>query len=51
MFDDMTDRDELFKECAACLEGGLLLSKKDSTEIKVALQNAFVNADAKLSDW
>ncbi|KAI4384851.1 hypothetical protein MLD38_002951 [Melastoma candidum] len=42
-------RDELFKECVSCL-GGSLLSKKDSAAIKVALQNAFVNADAKLND-
>lgn len=48
--DDTSDRDELFKECVLCLEGGSLLSKKDSVAIKVALQNAFSNADTKLCD-
>lgn len=44
-------REELYKECVKALQGGLLLSKKDLTEIEKALQEAFMNADAKLLNW
>ncbi|KAL9436989.1 hypothetical protein AB3S75_022935 [Citrus x aurantiifolia] len=41
-------RDELYKECVAALQGGLLLSGKDFDAIKKALQEAFENVDMKL---
>ncbi|GAV89093.1 PP2C domain-containing protein [Cephalotus follicularis] len=44
-------RDELYKECVAALQGGLLLSGKDFTTIRKALREAFENADAKLIEW
>ncbi|PKI54099.1 hypothetical protein CRG98_025515 [Punica granatum] len=44
-------RDDLFNECLLSLQGGLLLSKKDISAIKEALQEAFVNADSKLLTW
>ncbi|CAI9274159.1 unnamed protein product [Lactuca saligna] len=44
-------REELYKECVKALQGGLLLSKKDTIGIEKALQEAFQNADAKLLNW
>ncbi|KAJ7959367.1 Protein phosphatase 2C [Quillaja saponaria] len=44
-------RDELYKECLAALQGGLLLGGKDFETIKEALQKAFVNADSRLLKW
>lgn len=44
-------RDELYKECVAALQGGLLLSGKDFDAIKKGLQEAFENADMKLLNW
>lgn len=44
-------RDELYKECVAALQDGLLLSGKDFGAIKKALQEAFENADTKLLSW
>ncbi|KAM5557705.1 protein phosphatase 2C 57 [Rosa sericea] len=44
-------RDELYKECCAALQGGLLLSGKDIKAIREALQEAFEKVDAKLLDW
>ncbi|XP_024976263.1 protein phosphatase 2C 57 [Cynara cardunculus var. scolymus] len=44
-------REELYKECVKALQGGILLSKKDLTEIEKALKEAFMNADAKLLNW
>ncbi|KAL2339595.1 hypothetical protein Fmac_007535 [Flemingia macrophylla] len=41
-------RDELYKECVAALQGGLLLVEKDFKAIKGALQEAFLKADMKL---
>ncbi|KAL5736929.1 hypothetical protein ACOSQ2_031717 [Xanthoceras sorbifolium] len=41
-------KDELYKECVAALQGGLLLSGKDLNAVKKALQEAFENADTKL---
>ncbi|KAB1205104.1 Protein phosphatase 2C 57 [Morella rubra] len=41
-------RDELYKECVAALQGGLLLSGKDLKTITEALQEAFAKADMKL---
>ncbi|GAB2221890.1 hypothetical protein Droror1_Dr00013083 [Drosera rotundifolia] len=43
-------RDELFKECFAALEGGMLLSAKDFNVARRALQDAFQNVDARLAD-
>ncbi|KAK9071664.1 hypothetical protein SSX86_008093 [Deinandra increscens subsp. villosa] len=44
-------REELYKECVKALQGEQLLNKKDIIGIKNALQEAFENADAKLSNW
>ncbi|XP_031267442.1 protein phosphatase 2C 57-like [Pistacia vera] len=44
-------RDELYKECVAALQGGLLLSGKDYNAIREALEEAFQNADKKLLSW
>ncbi|KAF3794529.1 phosphatase 2C 57 protein [Nymphaea thermarum] len=44
-------RDELYKECSASLQGGLLLKRKDFTTISEAIQTAFANADSKLLNW
>ncbi|KAJ7965319.1 Protein phosphatase 2C [Quillaja saponaria] len=44
-------REELYKECLASLQGGLLLGGKDSKAIKEAFQEAFVNADSRLLNW
>lgn len=44
-------RDELYKECVAALQGGLLLSGRDFKTIKEALQEAFAKADTKLLNW
>ncbi|KAL7003635.1 Serine/threonine-protein phosphatase PP2A catalytic subunit, variant 2 [Sarracenia purpurea var. burkii] len=44
-------RDELYKECVAALQGGLLLSGKDFNSIRTALQGAFETVDAKLLNW
>ncbi|KAF8380001.1 hypothetical protein HHK36_027470 [Tetracentron sinense] len=44
-------RDELYKECVAALQGGLLLSGKDVNAITEALQGAFIKADTKLLNW
>ncbi|KAL9250236.1 phosphatase 2C 57-like protein [Drosera capensis] len=43
-------RDELYKECFAALEGGMLLSAKDFNVVRRALQDAFQNVDARLAD-
>ncbi|KAF9667313.1 hypothetical protein SADUNF_Sadunf15G0009900 [Salix dunnii] len=44
-------RDELYKECVAALQGGLLLNGKDFNAIRKALEEAFESVDAKLLDW
>ncbi|KAH8487665.1 hypothetical protein H0E87_026301 [Populus deltoides] len=44
-------RDELYKECVAALQGGLLLNGKDFNAIRKALEEAFERVDAKLLDW
>lgn len=44
-------RDELYKECVAALQGGLLLSGKDFKAVKKALERAFESVDAKLLNW
>ncbi|XP_031487205.1 probable protein phosphatase 2C 5 isoform X1 [Nymphaea colorata] len=44
-------RDELYKECSASLQGGLLLKRKDFTTLSKAIQTAFANADSKLLNW
>ncbi|XP_047342020.1 protein phosphatase 2C 57 [Impatiens glandulifera] len=44
-------RSELYKECLAALQGGLLLKGKDFNSIEKALKDAFGNVDAKLINW
>uniref|UniRef100_A0A6N2LPP4 protein-serine/threonine phosphatase n=1 Tax=Salix viminalis TaxID=40686 RepID=A0A6N2LPP4_SALVM len=44
-------RDELYKECVAALQGGLLLNGNDFNAIRKALEEAFESVDAKLLDW
>ncbi|KAG0538047.1 hypothetical protein BDA96_03G201600 [Sorghum bicolor] len=44
-------RDELYKECAAALDGGAVLSTKNLDAITVSIQRAFAAVDAKLSTW
>ncbi|XP_058095849.1 protein phosphatase 2C 57 isoform X2 [Magnolia sinica] len=44
-------RDELYKECVTTLQGGSLLSSRDSNTIREAIKKAFANADAKLLNW
>ncbi|KAI5347231.1 PREDICTED: phosphatase [Prunus dulcis] len=44
-------RDELYKECCAALQGGLLLRGNDFKTIREALQETFEKVDAKLLNW
>lgn len=44
-------RDELYKECSAALQGGLLLSQKNFKIIREALEEAFQKADKNLLNW
>lgn len=44
-------RDELYKECAAALDGGSVLSTKNLEAIKDSIQRAFATVDANLSTW
>ncbi|KAH9606488.1 hypothetical protein KSS87_016432 [Heliosperma pusillum] len=44
-------RDELYKECVAALQGGLLLSGKDFEAIKRAIIEAFQSVDSKLLNF
>lgn len=44
-------RDELYKECVAALQGGLLLNGGDFNAVRNALVEAFENADKKLLNW
>lgn len=44
-------RDELYNECAAALQDGLLLCGQDFNAIKKALQDAFEDLDMKLLNW
>ncbi|KAG2598324.1 probable protein phosphatase 2C 5 isoform X2 [Panicum virgatum] len=44
-------RDELYKECAAALDGGTVLSTKNLEAITASIQRAFAAVDAKLSTW
>ncbi|XAR52192.1 Phosphoprotein phosphatase [Bertholletia excelsa] len=44
-------RDELYKECVKALQGGLLLNGKDFNSIRIALEGAFGEVDAKLLNW
>ncbi|XP_068660280.1 probable protein phosphatase 2C 5 [Aristolochia californica] len=44
-------RNELYRECAEALQGGLLLSGRDFSAITEALQKAFANVDTKLLTW
>ncbi|CAN6564724.1 unnamed protein product [Malus baccata var. baccata] len=44
-------RDELYKECCAALQGGLLLRGNDFKAIKEALLETFEKVDSKLLNW
>ncbi|CAO2177060.1 unnamed protein product [Urochloa humidicola] len=44
-------RDELYKECAAVLDGGAVLSSKNLDAITASIQRAFAAVDAKLTTW
>jgi hypothetical protein len=44
-------RDELYKECAAALDGGAVLSTKNLDAITDSIQRAFATVDANLSTW
>ncbi|KAL5222443.1 hypothetical protein ABZP36_027156 [Zizania latifolia] len=44
-------RDELYKECAAALDGGAVLSTKNLEAITDSIQRAFATVDANLSTW
>ncbi|KAL6884625.1 hypothetical protein ACP4OV_010561 [Aristida adscensionis] len=44
-------RDELYKECAAALDGGAVLSTKNLEAITASIQRAFAAVDANLSTW
>ncbi|CAB4271618.1 unnamed protein product [Prunus armeniaca] len=44
-------RNELYKECCAALQGGLLLRGNDFKTIREALQETFEKVDAKLLNW
>jgi protein phosphatase 1A len=47
----LTCRDELYKECAAALDGGAVLSTKNLDAITDSIQRAFATVDANLSTW
>ncbi|XP_044348849.1 probable protein phosphatase 2C 5 isoform X2 [Triticum aestivum] len=44
-------RDELFKECAAALDGGAVLNTKNLEAITDSIRRAFATMDANLSTW
>ncbi|OEL12585.1 putative protein phosphatase 2C 5 [Dichanthelium oligosanthes] len=44
-------QDELYKECAAALDGGAVLSTKNLEAITASIQRAFAAVDANLSTW
>ncbi|RLM92040.1 putative protein phosphatase 2C 5 isoform X2 [Panicum miliaceum] len=44
-------QDELYKECAAALDGGAVLSTKNLEAITASIQRAFAAVDAKLTTW
>jgi protein phosphatase 1A len=44
-------RDELYKGCAAALDGGAVLSTKNLEAITASIQRAFAAVDAKLATW
>ncbi|WVZ70092.1 hypothetical protein U9M48_018788 [Paspalum notatum var. saurae] len=44
-------QDELYKECAAALDGGAVLSTKNLETITASIQRAFATVDARLSTW
>lgn len=44
-------RDELFKECAAALDGGAVLNTKNLEAITDSIRRAFATVDANLSTW
>ncbi|XP_068329990.1 protein phosphatase 2C 57-like [Pyrus communis] len=44
-------RDELYKECCAALQGGLLLRGNDFKAIREALLETFEKVDSKLLNW
>ncbi|PNT72186.1 hypothetical protein BRADI_2g40950v3 [Brachypodium distachyon] len=44
-------RDELYKECAAALDGGAVLNTKNLEAITASIRRAFATVDANLSTW
>ncbi|KAL5227852.1 hypothetical protein ABZP36_016117 [Zizania latifolia] len=44
-------QEELYKECAAALDGGAVLSTKNLEAITDSIQRAFATVDANLSTW
>ncbi|KAM0881077.1 hypothetical protein ACQ4PT_033154 [Festuca glaucescens] len=44
-------RDELYKECAAALDGGAVLNTKNLEVITESIRRAFATVDANLSTW
>jgi protein phosphatase 1A len=44
-------RDELYKECAAALDGGAVLNTKNLEAITESIRRAFATVDANLSTW
>uniref|UniRef100_A0ACD5VR09 Uncharacterized protein n=1 Tax=Avena sativa TaxID=4498 RepID=A0ACD5VR09_AVESA len=44
-------RDELYKECAAALDGGAVLNTKNLEAITELIRRAFATVDANLSTW
>nr|CAB3473280.1 unnamed protein product [Digitaria exilis] len=44
-------QDELYKECAAALDGGAVLSTKNLEAITASIQRAFAAVDSRLSTW
>ncbi|VAH61039.1 unnamed protein product [Triticum turgidum subsp. durum] len=47
----LTGWDELFKECAAALDGGAVLNTKNLEAITDSIRRAFATMDANLSTW
>ncbi|GMH08877.1 hypothetical protein Nepgr_010717 [Nepenthes gracilis] len=44
-------REELYRECVAALQGGMLWSSRDFNSIMRALEKAFKNVDTRLLNW
>lgn len=44
-------RNELYKDCVDCLEGGTLLEEGDQDALREAFEQAFLQADKRLLHW